>query len=112
MPPSSTWLMSRMEAEWCSTEFQGADFWSYATQPVPLDEEGRKYPNPKGGFDVRDQGLHLPQPLPQPQPQSGPSLHQWHPGDCVNTRPGGGGGCLIFPLNLGKVQVPRGDGSS
>ena len=42
MPPMSQWLLGRMEAEWCAGDFQGAEFWAYATSPVPVEEEGRR----------------------------------------------------------------------
>ena len=43
MPPTSLWLLGKMEVEWCTNGLQADDFWNYATQPVPVEEEGRRY---------------------------------------------------------------------
>ena len=54
-PPSSDWLLRRMEMEWSSLANLHVH-WRYIMSPCPVDEAGRRYPDHKGGYSVRDKG--------------------------------------------------------
>eukprot|EP00667_Euglena_gracilis_P003796 EG_transcript_3811 len=55
LPPSSEWLMEMMCREWRALPCL-AVHWDYVMHSVPLTAEGRRFPNWKGGFSVRDDG--------------------------------------------------------